>query len=154
VFASAGDPPPWSIGPAVSACRWARRVALLSGASIVVGCGGPGIVPAPSAGPSAADKDAAAKNVAARAQEAAEVIALGDGSYAAATPQRLVQLEPELAATAGVALVRASLDDAGSRYTITARSVSTGDTFSVALRSGAPPVRSCTGGGGCFDGSW
>jgi hypothetical protein len=142
------------MGHARSAGRWVRGVALIGSALILVSCGRSGIVPAPSAGPTARDKDAPAEDAAVTAEKAAEVIALGNGNYAAATVHRLEQMEPELATTAGATLVSASLDHAGIRYTLTTRSVSTGDTFSISLTGGAPPVRSCTGGGGCSDGRW
>ncbi len=67
--------------------------------------------------------------------------------------QRLERFAPDLT-TRGGRLVNASLNDLGTRFHLTARSVWTGDTFSVDLTSKGTASRSCTGSGGCARGTW
>src|ERR1700674_1432614 len=99
--------------------------------------------------------DAAAKAQARTAQTAAETMATdNNGSYALVSLAGLQTTEAPLNDTS-VATLQAPTNVTATTYTVTSKSNTTNDTFSISRAAAGTVTRSCTGtGGGCVNNSW
>lgn len=97
-------------------------------------------------------RDADAKSQARTAQTAIETYATeNDGNYAGANVAALDGIETTLDAPN---LAVAVPGQAGALYTVTATQPDTGNTFSISRDGNGDTLLTCTGGGGCNNGSW